>query len=102
MSWNWTFVPALACRGLTVTQMNGLYLTFVSGRLEDFTCNCHKCQILNHHVCSVLRFCAPVSSESALLLQFGLLFVEVLLYQLLLMHSFSVGDRSFTCFISFF
>jgi hypothetical protein len=51
--------------------------TFVSGRLEDLTCNCHKCPTLNYHVCSVLRSCAPASSESAPLLRIGLLFVEV-------------------------
>ena len=49
VGWDWTFVPALACRGITVTQMIGVNLTFVSGRLEDLTCNYHKCRKLNYH-----------------------------------------------------
>jgi len=41
-----------------------------------------------------------VSSESAPWLHIGLSFVEVLLHQLLLIRSFSVGDCSFIYFIS--
>jgi hypothetical protein len=99
VGWNWTFVPALVRRGMTVTPVNSVYLTFVSGRHKDFICNRHKRRTLNYHVGSVLRSCAPASSESAPLLQFGLLFVEVLLHQLLLIHSFSVVVCSFIYFI---
>lgn len=96
-------MPALACRGMTFTPMNSVYLTFVSGRHEeDFICNYHKRRLLNYYVGSVLRSYAPASSESAPLLQFGLLFVEVLLHQLLLIHSFSVVDCSFIYFIYLF
>jgi hypothetical protein len=66
-----------ACVGMSldVTQTSSLYLTFVSGRLEDFSCICHKCQTLNYHICSVSRFCAPASSDSAPLLPIGLLLI---------------------------